>query len=257
MKKEVPNLETTIQVRDWLMENYAPETSRRTLVLINAAFRWAVESDMTIKNPFEGLQRQIKKKKAGDTAWAAFTTTERDRIIAAFEHDHPFYAPWVKFLFWTGARPEEAAGLQWLHVAMDYSEIFFRQAWPADMPTIQPTKNGKTTRFPCNNRLRGLLAEMYPGPSKHRDGLVFNARTGGRFHYTNFQTRYWRPTVQALVQRGEVACYLTQYHCRHTFITESLNHLSVADVSYLCRVSTQVLYQHYAGRSRNIDIPEF
>ena len=58
-------------------------------------------------------------------------------------------------------------------------------------------------------------------------------------------------------RRGQVAFYLSQYHCRHTWITEALNHLSVADVSYLARVSPNVLYRHYAGRSRRILIPEF
>ncbi len=252
-----PHIDDAIEIRDWLLRNYAAETARRTLLQLNACCRWATESDLIVRNPFEGLQKQIKIKRPSDKAWAAFSVRERDRIIQEFDAVHPYYAPWVKFLFWSGCRPEEAAGLPWLHVAKDFSELMFSQALPADLPMVLPTKNGKTTRFPCNPRLSNLLRNLHAQSNPQRQELVFQARTGGRFHYTNFQSRYWRPLVTDLVQRGEIAFYLSQYHTRHTWITEALNHLSVADVAYLARVSTQVLYQHYAGRSRGIEIPEF
>lgn len=54
-----------------------------------------------------------------------------------------------------------------------------------------------------------------------------------------------------------VTFYLPQYNMRHTFITEALKHLEVNDVSYLCRVSVEVLLKHYASRSRELSIPEF
>lgn len=215
-----------------------------------------MESEIISRNPFAGLQRQIRSRKPSDIAWAAFTIPERDRIISEFESNHPFYAPWVKFLFWTGCRPEEAAALTWKHISPDLTEILFAHALPADMHHVQETKNRKTTRFPCNPRLQRLLELMRHSRAHHAD-LVFQARTGGRFHYTNFQTRYWKPVVTSLVERGLVAVYLSQYHTRHTWITEALNHLSVADVAYLARVSTSVIYQHYVGRSRSLTIPEF
>ncbi len=255
LRKVSPRLETAIAVRDWLMEHYSAETARRTLVQLNACCRWAMESDLMIRNPFEGLQKQIRLPKHSEKAWAAFSIKERDVIIREFELTHPFYEPWVKFLFWTGCRPEEAAALRWEHISIDCSEILFAVAHPSDMAEAQSTKNRKITRFPCNPRLINLLTEQRQGAA--RDELVFKSRTGTRFNYTNFQTRYWRPTVEDLVKRGLVAFYLSQYHARHTWITEALNHLSVADVSYLARVSTKVLYEHYAGRSRHIVIPEF
>jgi integrase len=138
MRLEAPFLQTSIEIRDWLLRHYAAETSRKTIQQFNACGRWAMESDLLKSNPFDGLQRHIRPKRASDKAWAAFTVQERDRIIHEFD-----------------------------------------------------------------------------------------------------------------------AFYLSQYHCRHTWITEALNHLSVQDVSYLARVSPHVLYKHYAGRSRRILIPEF
>lgn len=255
MRKAAPDLKTSIEIRDWLLENYAAETARRTIQQLNAAYKWAQESDMVAANPFAGVHRHIRPKRPSDRAWASFTIQERDRIIAAFEDRHPYYAPWVKCLFWTGARPEELAALRGEHLSPDCTELLLAEAWPIGMEKPQSTKNYRSTRFPCNNRLQRLLRLQCP---PDRELPLFPGRAGGRLHYTNFQRRYWRPLVMDLVQSGAVAFYLSQYHCRHTFITEALAHgVGVADVSYLCRVSTGVLYQHYAGRSRGLSVPEF
>jgi integrase len=255
LRKVSPRLNNAIAIRDWMMQHYSPETTRRTLAAFNACCRWAMESNLMMTNPFEGVQKHIRKARQSETSWAAFTLDERDAIIQEFEMSLPFYAPWVKFLFWTGCRPEEAAALRWQHIKGG-NEILFAIAHPSDMAEPQRTKNHKITRFPCNPRLASLLADLR-APGASRDDLIFKSRVDTRFNYTNFQTRYWKPTVHELVNRGVVAFYLSQYHARHTFITEALNHLSVADVSYLCRVSTKVLYDHYAGRSRHVVIPEF
>ena len=211
---------------------------------------------MLVHNPFDGLPRHIRQKRPSDKAWAAFTIQERDRIIQEFEVEDPFFAPWVKFLFWTGCRPEEAAALRWEHISADCTEILFSEAAPVDTREIQGTKNGKTTRFPANARLQRLLREMRPVDAARGD-RIFQGRIGSTFNYHNFQTRNWKPLVERLVQESKVSFYLPQYHCRHTWITAALEHLAVADVAYLARVSTAVLYQHYAGRSRHLSIPEF
>lgn len=256
MKRSAPYLDGAIAVRDWLMQNYSADVARRTLMQFNACGRWAVMSDLLDTNPFEGLQRHIRPKRQSDRAWAAFTAEERDRIIQEFDVRDPFYAPWVKFLFWVGCRPEEAAALRWEHIAADCSQVLIIEAFPVDMKEPQSTKNYQSTRFPCNSRLQKLLRELQDRGGDRRS-FVFQGIKGGRFDYHNFQTRHWKPLLEDLVERGRVDFYLSQYHTRHTWITLALEHLPVADVSYLARVSTNVLYKHYAGRSRRILIPEF
>jgi len=257
MQREAPRLSNAISIRDWLLANYSAETTRRTIQQFNACLRWAVDSDMMQTNPFQGLQRQLKPLRKSDKAWAAFTLEERDRIIAAFEDDLPFYAPWVKFLFWTGARPEEVAALRWEHISPDCREVLISEALPIGMKEAQATKNYRSTRFPCGDRLSRLLREQKREGSD-RTAPVFPGREGGRMHYQNFQRRHWRPLVLDLAEQGAIAFYLSQYHARHTWITGALaSGMSVQDVSYLARVSTAVIYQHYAGRSRRILVPEF
>lgn len=253
LKTEAPHLTSSLEIRDWLLREYSAETTRRTLVQLKACCQWAVESSMLKTNPFQGLQRHIRPNRPADDAYAAFTAEERDRVIAAFDQADPFYASWVRFLFWTGCRPEEARALRWgEHIAPDRSEILFSEAWPYDVAAPQRTKNYQSTRFPANDRLRRMLSSMAP-----LGEWVFVGKNGGPFDYHNFQTRHWKPQVEHLREKGAIAFYLSQYHTRHTWITLALEHLSPQDVSYLARVSVPVLYKHYVGRGRRIIIPEF
>lgn len=256
MLETSPDLKTSHQMREWLLSRYAKETARRTLVQFQAACRWAELSGYLDANPFEGLTRYLIDRRRSPTAWAAFTLDERDAILKAFESEDPFYLSWPQFLFWTGCRPEEAAALRWRHVAADLSEILIYEAEPIEAGIVQATKNYRTTRFPCNERLRFLLSGLRPWPLNPHE-RIFKGVRGGRFNYTNFQRRHWRPLVERLAKEGQIAFYLSQYHCRHTFITEACERMRLKDVSYLCRVSTGILLKHYMGRSRNLEVPEF
>lgn len=248
-------LNTAIEIRDWLLKRYAAESTRRLLMQFSACCKWAIASDLLLENPFEGLPNQFRRK-VNHNAYAAFTTLERDCIIQTFDQNLEFYALWVKFLFWTGCRPEEAAGLKWKHIPVTCAQIHFCEAAPVDTKQSQQTKTWKSRLFPCNPRLQELLQTLRPS-TPDADTLVFIGKKGGSFEYHNFQTRQWKPTIEALVAAGDVSLYLSQYHCRHTFITLALDHLPVKDVAYLVGNSPDIIYKHYASRSRVIVVPEF
>ncbi len=256
MTLDAPDLQTGDEVRDYLLGRYSHETTRRTIQQFQAASRWAVFNGWLPVNPFEGLMRYLPRPRTNPKSWAAFTTAERDTIIRAFESHAAFYAPWVKFGFWTGSRPEEMYALRWKHIASNFSEVLIYEATPIDVGLTQHTKNHRTTRFPCNARLQSLLRSLRPFPCD-RNEFVFHGVESPRLNYHNFQTRHWRPMVEGLVEEGAIAFYLPQYNMRHTFITEALKHMKVKDVSYLCRVSVEVLLKHYASRSRELEVPEF
>lgn len=113
-------LKDAVGVRDWLLSKYSSEVARRTLVQLNACFKWAVKSGLTPENPFNGMAGDIKKNTRNPSR-ESFSREEKEAIIAAFENNtfspkftstpHSFYAPYVKFLFMTGCRPEEAIAL--------------------------------------------------------------------------------------------------------------------------------------------------
>ena len=218
-------------------------------------------------NPFDGLTRYWgKRRQVAEDNYTAFTPDERAAIISAFEQDYPFYAPWVKFLSLTGCRPEEASALKWGDVASDFSEILINKALPVDTRIEQPTKTYRSTRFPCNRQLKELLQELWRQDSSSeffdRDHLadrwLLSSVKGDPFDYKNFQSRYWRPTVEKLVRDRKVAFYFSEYHARHTFITELVKKgMDEQDISYLCRTSVAMIQRCYASQSRQVSVPEF
>jgi integrase len=260
------SVEDAVGVRDWLLKNYSSEVARRTLIQINACCKWAVKSGLIFENAFEGMAGDIKKVKR-DTSRTPFSQAERDRIIEAFEKNtysskfasvaHSHYAPYVRFLFMTGCRPEEAIALKWKHISTDCLKIQFKEARPSDTKILGETKTGKARTFPCNVSLNAFLLSIKPKTAKPED-LVFIAPAGKTIDSHNFLNRTWKPVVESLVKAGKVEQYLPQYNIRHTFITLALeNGLDAKDVARLVGNSPEIIYRHYAGNKRELFVPEF
>lgn len=120
LEKMPTNLEGAA-IRDWLLQHYSGEIVRRTLVQLNAAYKWAKRSAIVSDNPVEGLTAELKKVRRNAQP-EAFTGEERDTILAAIAADrfcspaspvrHSYYLDYVRTLFWCGARPEELSALK-------------------------------------------------------------------------------------------------------------------------------------------------
>ena len=132
---------------------------------LSACCKWAKRSRLIGDNPFELMTAEIKLKKVSneEIEIQPFTREERDRIISAFERNryYKYYAPLVKFLFFTGCRPSEALGLPWKNIGQ--SIILFDQAVIYDgngLVLKQGLKTQKSRKFPINAQLRDLLATL-------------------------------------------------------------------------------------------------
>jgi len=121
-----PNLEDAIAIQTYLLKNYAAETAKRTLKQLSACCEWAMRKKLVTDNPFKELAKEIRTKKKSRVSRKPFSRTCVPAIISAFENDtysskfspipHSYYASYVKFLFHTGCRPEEAIALKWKHI---------------------------------------------------------------------------------------------------------------------------------------------
>lgn len=246
---------TAVAIRDWVVKTYSAEYARKMIQQFNACCSWAFDSDLHPSSPFAGMNRHFRQTQKPD-AYRAFTPTERDTIINRFTALHPYYLPWVKFLFWTGCRPEEARALRWEHINPDLSLILFKIAAPVDTKREQGTKNHRERDFPTNPKIRSLLQSLQKSPYD-RTAYILPGKSGGAFEYHNFQSRYWNPTLEALVDERLVFTNLSQYHMRHTWITLALEQgLDIATVAYLSGNSPEVIWKHYAARKRLNELPD-
>lgn len=256
------SLTEAVRIRDWIVANKPPNAAKRLLTQLTACCEWAIKSDLTTRNPFEGMSAGIKVPKSATKNDGQeidpFSAEERDSIIQAFA-THPryqHYTAFVTFLFRTGCRPSEAIALQWKHISQDLSVISFEAAVIAASKGLTRRKGLKTQesrKFPANETLQGLLREWRScGPKV--DNLVFPSPEDKFIDFHNFRNRGWKTILAGL---SEIR-YRKPYQTRHTFITLALeNGMDAKDVARLVGNSPEMIYKHYAGRKRELTVPEF
>ena len=184
------NLEDAIAIRDHFIASLSPNAAKRTLTNIHACCDWALKSKLIDENPFQGMSKdiQIPKSDNEETDVNPFTREERDAIIQAFEGSklYSYYAPLVKFLFFTGCRPSEAIALQWRHIGDRF--ITFEQAITISTNGLA-LKNGLKTqaqrRFPINQQLKEILHSIKPENVKS-DDFIFKSKKGGLLTLVTF-----------------------------------------------------------------------
>jgi integrase len=249
-----------IEIRDYLLDAFSSEVTRRTLVQLNACCNWAYKSGLIESNTFEGLSKDIKKT-TRNTSRKAFSVAEQDVIIEAFESNrfcdkfsptlHSFYTNWVRLLFMTGARPEELAALTWGKIDDEYKTVLIDCALPSDTGIEGQTKTKASKRvFRCYASLEALLRAMHDeaklrGRGGKDDKLISGAK-GARFDSHNFSNRVWQTVVKGLVKEGKVKQYLPQYNCRHTLMTLLMDAgVGAKDIAIQLGTSPEIIYKHY------------
>ncbi|WP_448574065.1 tyrosine-type recombinase/integrase [Trichothermofontia sp.] len=261
-------LHDATEARDYLLKRHSPDVVRRFIMQMNACCKWAIKSRVITANPYADLLGSVsipKRKQNGvSDDIHPFTREERDAIIAAFESNqfhparanhlsrHSHYAPYIKFLFFSGCRPSEAIGLQWKHVKDD--RILFQQS-VVDGGSSLVLKKGLKTQdyryFPINNQLRSILDDIKPDNASP-DDFVFPSPTGKHIDIGNFRNRVWKPILDALGIE-----YRKPYQTRHTFITLCLESgVDAKDVAKWVGNSPEIIYKHYASAKRDLSVPE-
>jgi integrase len=266
------NLEDAIAMRDHFLATLSANAAKRTLTNINACCNWALKSRLIDANPFVGMSKdiQVPKSESDETDINPFTSEERDVIILTFEQSklYQYYAPLVKFLFFTGCRPSEAIALQWKYVGDQF--ITFRQAVTEGEKGLALKDGLKTQaqrRFPINTQLREILETMRSKQSKP-DDFIFLSKKGGFIDFGDFLNHAWKGYVNRhgkeidglvtqLVKQGVVSEYRKPYQCRHTFITLCVDAgIDAKDIARWVGNSPEMIYRHYAGKKRDLQVPE-
>lgn len=266
------SLENAVEIRDYLTSNSSLNTAKRVITNISACCDWAVDSKIISNNPFKGMSQKIRLPKSDkeETDINPFTREERDLIIETFESSYyySYYAPYVKFLFYTGCRPSEAIALQWKHINDKF--IVFEQALVTNGKklVIKPgLKTQAKRKFPINSQVKQILESIKPDNVKP-DEYIFKSNEGNFIDIGNFLNRAWKGyknrhgsivegIITQLVREGKVSEYRKPYQTRHTFITLCLEaDIDAKDVARWVGNSPEIIYKHYAGNKRDLQVPE-
>lgn len=244
-----PYADSAKDVVDWAMSKYSAETVRRFIEACSACYTWAQRTERVSRNPFLPFVGTIKKTAYNNRE--AFSASDRDAILEAFQHRDPFYWGYVAFAFRTGARPEEVRGLEWSHIGK--TVIRFEQAIATNANQPGPLKTGEKREFPLQPNLLSIFERQQGLHSR----WVFPSPEGSNMDNQNFLNRHWvvtvKPLIPTLVER-----YLPASHTRHTFITLAIQAgVPIADVAKLVGNSPDTIWRHYAQANRTIILPNF
>ncbi|MEB3358850.1 MAG: DUF3596 domain-containing protein, partial [Synechococcales bacterium] len=244
-----------LKFRQELLKVTTQSQARRTLMQLSAACKWGLKHRMVAANPFEGMYLELEPTKAPPPV--AYSAEERDQIIHAFEthqgrgFSYRHYAPFVKFLFWTGCRPCEAVGLRWGSVTPDCDKVHFHESIvevSGKKERRQETKTSVKRWFTCTPRLQVLLQSIRP-ESPDPDALVFPAPKGGAISEKNFNQRGWHEIVSSLGLQSKEGIDMTPYNCRDTFITlQALAGYSSTTIARWVGNSSKVIEERYLDK---------
>ena len=276
------NSETPKDIYSWMTENFCPNTAVRFFSRLEKCISWAIRRELSPygeKNPFAGMDEDAKEilpkerlPKKGlnlpddcdfealeDTR--AFTTEERDIIIAAFQNSrYSYLVPVILFLFLTGCRPGEAAELRWKDFYFDpearTGKLNIYRAYAPSIDAVKSTKTKDKRWFPVvDPRLVNLLLELKSG-SVDRNDLIFRNPDGNRINMGTL-SQLWGAAdhngqpgiVLQLANDRKIRTYLKFYACRHTFITAQLSALGMNAIIAIAKWvgnSPETIYKYYA-----------
>jgi integrase len=197
------------------LERLTARNAKERVWLLKSCWDWARgKYHIAEDNPWTSSLARIKPQTRPQVK--PFAATEVKAILSAFE-THPnykHYYPFVAFLFGTGCRLGEAAGLRWRNVADDFSHVAICESFSRGNHR-KTTKTGKSRIVLLNPSMIALLKSRYN--AQKPDALVFPSPQGKPIDDHNFNRRAWNAIISQLGIE-----YRKPYAVRHSAISHAL-----------------------------------
>jgi integrase len=168
---------------------------------------------------------------------------------------HPVYAPFVRFLLFSGVRTGEAVGLTWENIDLDKRLVHIRQSISRERGKYQKVKKNPKTRqsdrsLKMSVRVYGLLVSLVP---ESQSGLVFKSPKGKIIDHGNFRIQCWKPTLLALA-----IPYRKPYATRHTLLSQALEDgMTIPQVAQIAgHRDGKMILQHYGHVINQPQLPD-
>ncbi|RUR56353.1 site-specific integrase [Vreelandella populi] len=180
----------------------------------------------------ELYQEEKRKQRRSSRAHGKAYLPDLDKVAYV---DHVM--PWILFMYYTGFRPGDIAGLRWEHINLRFKTV---------RKTIEKTAHHhpEPQTFPLSSAVVEVLTTWHLQQGKPTTGLVFpNPITSKRFDRTAMQKPWAR--VRAF---GKLPSGLVLYTLRHNFASQLV--MSGADLLAVSKLMAhsdiQTTIQHYA-----------
>ncbi|TAH25829.1 MAG: site-specific integrase [Oscillatoriales cyanobacterium] len=244
---------------EWLqLSELAASTFNRRLSMLRSCLLWAIDEDLIKENPLKKIRSRTmteQERQSSDEKKAPFSDLEIQRILNYIDRCHPTYAPFVRFLLFSGVRTGEAVGLTWENIDLEKRLIFIRQSVSRERGGYKKIRKNPKTRdsvrtLKMSNRIFDVLSAIAIGCSCD---LIFKSPMGQVIDHGNFRTQCWKRTLRAL----DIP-YRKPYATRHTLLSQALESgLSVPQVAQIAgHRDGKMILQHYGHVINQPQLPE-
>jgi len=151
----------------------------------------------------------------------------------------------VRFLFFTGARPNEVIGLQWRHVSANFIRFEQGVVVSEDGLVLKDGLKTQTKRnFPLTKEVQEILESVkQQSAAKRPEDFIFRSPRGKFIDQHNFANRDWK----SILKKCDVP-YRKSYQTRHTFITLCVEaHINSMAIARWTGTSSKMIDKHYGA----------
>jgi len=149
-------------------KTWSPKTINGSLAAINSMFLFAVNADYLEKAPTKGIE---KFQLIDNTEAMYFTEDELEKIWKAV---NPYWAGFLKVLYYTGARKGELINLLWKNVHLEGELKFITIISTKEYKT----KTGEKRTIPLHPKAAAIIKEQCGIHNKY----VFTSQEGNKIH---------------------------------------------------------------------------
>ncbi len=246
---------------DWFVScNLAASTFNRRLSMLRSCLRWATEEGL-IKPAGDPL-RKIHSRTAtederqqSDKKKAPLSGAEIEKILDYVDRVYVTYAPFVRFLLFSGVRTGEAVGLTWGSIDLEKRLVFIKQSVSRQRGKYQkicksPKTKESVRTLKMSDRVFTLFSSII---TENACGLIFKSPKGQIIDHGNFRTQCWLPTLRFL----DIP-YRKPYATRHTLLSQALESgLSVPQVAQIAgHRDGKMILQNYGHVINQSQLPE-
>lgn len=262
--KDLLLLENASEFFSFSLSVYAPSTLETAYKLLIAAINLAKSEDRVQSNPYTKYKKILvgmidASNNGGESKRTreAYSNDELEAIFDAFYNNtycppnsaykHSYYLPYVKFLAFTGCRPEEAIALTKDDVIVKDSRKFLSINKAYTNGELKGTKTEESRVIPINDELADVLNSAYNLCPE--SPLFFpSIKDKTYMNQGRFQTETMAKITSALYADGKISKVLPTYNLRHTRITALLRDgINPSTVAQLMGTSVEMLNRHYCG----------
>ncbi|MBM3983352.1 MAG: site-specific integrase [Planctomycetes bacterium] len=206
-------------------EGWSQSTRSAFLAAAVRAFRFAERSRMIDRTPLAYLKRPAMTSRAADVL---ITDQQKKQLLQV---SPPPFARFLQFIWLTGCRPSECAGLT-------ADDIDWREK-SAKVTRHKTAKKGMRRVLPLPPAAVALLRSL---ADEHPTGILFRNRIGARWHKAT-----WGAAMRTACERAELPRRIV-YGLRHSFATDALT-AGIPDTTVAAMMghaNTSQLHRHYS-----------